>query len=186
MRSIPDHQYVLILYGKVHQVFRGSELPEWNENDIDVIDVTDTKPTPGVGWAVSHAPSGFKSFSPSVADVIGFTQIQALSDQLHRAEAAGVLFAPTGVKAPLLFRTDQSSLSRAMTYAYRADLGRSDGHMFLTSDGSPHLLSSEDTESLLAKIAKYTAACLAHYAAIHKKIAAGHDVNVASGWPSNS
>ena len=43
-------KYASIQYGRVHQVFDGKTFPEWNEDDIEVVEVSGIPPTEGDIW----------------------------------------------------------------------------------------------------------------------------------------
>ena len=42
MKTIENKIYALILYGKCHWIFTSNELPEYNENDIQVVEIDAT------------------------------------------------------------------------------------------------------------------------------------------------
>jgi hypothetical protein len=43
--------YAQIVNKKVHWIFTAADLPEWNEHDLDTVDITNvTAPAPEVGW----------------------------------------------------------------------------------------------------------------------------------------
>ena len=53
--------YAQILYGCVHWMFTQAELPEWNESDLMVVDVTDLSPHPAVGDLYDQATGAFSA-----------------------------------------------------------------------------------------------------------------------------
>jgi len=66
MKAISGHTYAQIRAGHVHSVFDAAELPEWNEHDIEVVDITGLDPQPAPGW---YAADGQLSATPiTVAD----------------------------------------------------------------------------------------------------------------------
>jgi hypothetical protein len=85
MRSIEGHTYAQIRGGRVHAIFDAAQLPEWNEHDIEVIDVTGLDPAPAVGWYVE---AGQLSATPiALAD-----QRAEIDRQLQTAVSADIEF----------------------------------------------------------------------------------------------
>lgn len=50
MVGLEGHVYAQILNNRVHWVFTTEQLPEWNETDITVLDITELSPQPQSGW----------------------------------------------------------------------------------------------------------------------------------------
>jgi len=50
MVAIDGKTYAQVLYGNLHLIFTILDLPQWNENDIQVVDITDIDPRPQLGW----------------------------------------------------------------------------------------------------------------------------------------
>lgn len=46
MKAEQGHIYAQILHGKCHYVFTAEQMPEWNEEHIQVVDVTDLEERP--------------------------------------------------------------------------------------------------------------------------------------------
>jgi len=83
MRAMPGRIYAQIHDSRVHQVFGADTLPEWNEHDIEVVDITDLDPPPQVGW---FAADGELSGQPiALAD-----QLVAIEQQLLAAVSADI------------------------------------------------------------------------------------------------
>lgn len=84
MNAIEGRTYAQIRAGRVQWVFQAAELPEWNEHDLEVVDVTDLDPPPQVGWFVAD---GQMSAEPiALAD-----KLVALEQQLHAAVSADIV-----------------------------------------------------------------------------------------------
>lgn len=52
--TIATNKYVIVNNNLIISVFFGKELPEYNENMINVIDVTDINPQPNLNWTYSN------------------------------------------------------------------------------------------------------------------------------------
>lgn len=52
MKTQKGHWYAHIQAARVVWIFTQADLPEFNENDIEVIDVTSLEPRPQMGWVV--------------------------------------------------------------------------------------------------------------------------------------
>lgn len=52
--TIAENNYVIVNDGLVISVFKGVDLPEYNEEMTEVIDVTDATPTPELGWSYNQ------------------------------------------------------------------------------------------------------------------------------------
>lgn len=50
MKAQNGHIYAVIQNNRCHQIFTAAELPAWNENNIQVVDVTAAVPTVGDDW----------------------------------------------------------------------------------------------------------------------------------------
>jgi hypothetical protein len=53
MVAIEGRTYMQAINGAAHWKFTSADLPEWNENDIVVVDITIITPEPQEGWAFS-------------------------------------------------------------------------------------------------------------------------------------
>lgn len=60
MKTQEGHVYAHIQHSRVSWIFTQPDLPEFNENDIEVVDVTSLSPVPQVGWSYDGG-----EFSPS-------------------------------------------------------------------------------------------------------------------------
>ena len=67
-----------VVNGRCHKVFTIADLPEWNENDITVVDVTGAVPNEG------DVHNGGSSFSPYVPPPPTQAQINAAADAAIR------------------------------------------------------------------------------------------------------
>ncbi len=65
MRAEQNKTYAQILNGKIHFIFTSNELPEWNENAIEVIDITGRGVQ--VGWLYENGV-----FSPPAKPIIPY------------------------------------------------------------------------------------------------------------------
>ncbi|WP_426206767.1 hypothetical protein [Pseudomonas sp. TWP3-1] len=65
MKTQKGHVYAHIQNSRVSWVFTQVDLPEFNENDIEVVDITSLIPTPQVGWGFDAGafspPAGLSS-----------------------------------------------------------------------------------------------------------------------------
>ena len=61
MKTQEGRVYALIQDSRVSWIFTHADLPEFNENDIEVIDITSLMPCPQVGWRFSES----EFFQPS-------------------------------------------------------------------------------------------------------------------------
>lgn len=50
MQAVEGRTYAQIQHGKVHWLFTKAELPEWNENMVQAVDITTLNPKPPIGW----------------------------------------------------------------------------------------------------------------------------------------
>lgn len=84
MRSTPGRIYAQIRDSRVHQVFDADTLPEWNEHDITVVDITDLDPPPQAGWFVVDGQLS--------AEPIALTdKLAAIEQQLLAAVSADIV-----------------------------------------------------------------------------------------------
>ncbi|WP_449105571.1 phage tail assembly chaperone [Pseudomonas mohnii] len=63
MKTQEGHVYAHIQHSRVSWIFTQSDLPEFNENDIEVVDITSLSPVPEVGY---HYSAGMFS-TPAMA-----------------------------------------------------------------------------------------------------------------------
>ena len=49
MKAQPGRLYAQIIAGRVHALFTLAELPEWNNDQVPAVDITDLAPRPTVG-----------------------------------------------------------------------------------------------------------------------------------------
>lgn len=91
-----DKVYVQIVGGKCHWVFTADELPEWNDDDIQVVEVTGNVPAPGD----VYENGGFVAPAPDpVQQRTIFTSLEFL-DRFTSAEQLAVV-AATMQSAPV-------------------------------------------------------------------------------------
>lgn len=74
--------YAQVVNGRCHKVFTAIDLPEWNENDITVVDVTGNVPNEG---DVHNGGSSFSPYTPSPEELA--KQAQAAQDAQDKADA---------------------------------------------------------------------------------------------------
>ena len=83
MQTIEGHMYARIHDGALVWLFTQSDLPEFNEDDLQVVDITHVVPQPQVGWSYDGAV-----FSPpTVSAALRAAEIAA---RRFRAETAGI------------------------------------------------------------------------------------------------
>jgi hypothetical protein len=89
MQATSDHIYTQIVNGLVHYLFTAADMPEWNETQITVVDVTAVSPAPAVGW--SYAGGTFSAPPAPPAPT--------LAQQASAMLAAGCAIASTATPA---------------------------------------------------------------------------------------
>lgn len=52
--AVAGRLYGLVVGGRVQEIFSKDTLPEWNEAQLHVVDITEADPQPQVGWEVSE------------------------------------------------------------------------------------------------------------------------------------
>lgn len=69
MKAIPGNTYAITHAGRVQQIFTAATLPEWNERDLDVRDITGITPPPAAGWYTDGATYSANPITPEdIAD----------------------------------------------------------------------------------------------------------------------
>jgi hypothetical protein len=183
----PLKTYAQVVNGKVHYIFTGADMTQWNENQITVADITATSPSPSVGWLATLTGGSWFFTPPSVAAPTTSDLIAALATRLSDAENAGIFFQPTGAPAPILWPSTDAALVRftAIWNAITALLWV-DGTPLISSNGTPVPLSIDDAKALITKALGYITACAAHYATLHAAVLADHATDISVGWPLNT
>lgn len=78
-KTIASHNYVIVKDDTVISVFKGSDLPEYNEADINVIDVTKVTPLPALNWVYDSLTKKFSA--PLVVPIEPLSPVQTLKNE---------------------------------------------------------------------------------------------------------
>ena len=110
MVASPSAMYAQIVDGLVHWLFTAAELPEWNPNNIQVVDITAVTPRPLVGW--SYSAGVFSPPAPPSLAAVSSAQLTSLNKACEAQILAG--FSSTALGAAYTYpsnTTDQLNLS---------------------------------------------------------------------------
>lgn len=141
MKALPNRIYAHVVGGRVRALVTEKTLPEWNERDLDVRDITDLQPQPAPGWFVEGDAWSAEPL--------------ARGDRLAKIEAA----IPAQLAAPIVykgntFRADDQARAALLHAAVYVLGGREipAGWYWPDVDGKPVAFTREDVLELHAAL----------------------------------
>lgn len=171
MQTIEGRQYASIQDGRVTWLFVHADLPEYNEDHLEVVDITLEDPVPQVGWEYSNG-----AFA---APVTTFEQrASSISARRYVAETSGVIV--QGAAVP----TDRESQAMVTGAALAATLDSGYQCQWKTASGFVTL----DAQAIIAMASAMRAhvqACFDREAELLAALEAGTftEAMLDEGWP---
>lgn len=89
-----------------------------------------------------------------------------------------------GRNAPLVLDAGPAGQARLAAAATALMLDPVADVLLVMKDGTPELLSADNTRAVLRRVGAYTAACNGRYAELHALVRADPDAPVGNGWPA--
>ena len=167
-QTIADHQYVSVNHNIVNSIFLGSELPEYNENDILVIDVTDFSVKPALNWAYDASTNTFTDpVAPQTLDEAKAAKKQAIKN------ARGQHLLPEyvayhGHKFQMTLETYTNTTTAAAHAALLGDV--EPGFSWIDMDNNEVPMSLDDLKGVVAQLRTTLQFAYTHAADLKKQV----------------
>lgn len=115
--AVAGSTYAQILNNTVHWIFTISDLPEWNDTQITVVDITSITPQPQAGWAASEDSNNNWTFTaPPAPPALTIAQAQAIQTQIINQAAQTALSVIVAAYPDLEIATWPQQYAEAQAY----------------------------------------------------------------------